>query len=115
MQQRPAKDIYHDTVKNALIKDGWTITDDPLRLRWGNYILYVDLGAERLLRAIKNDQKIAVEVKSFASSSNMADLENALVLRQHIIVGRDSEIAPTDRPLMVGGNSDSRLLSRPIN
>ena len=29
----PAKDIHHDTVKNALIKDGWTITHDPLRLR----------------------------------------------------------------------------------
>jgi hypothetical protein len=28
----PAKDIYHETVKNALIKDGWTITDDPLKL-----------------------------------------------------------------------------------
>ena len=26
----PVKDIYHDTVKNALIKDGWTITHDPL-------------------------------------------------------------------------------------
>jgi hypothetical protein len=25
----PAKDIYHEEVKNALIKDGWTITDDP--------------------------------------------------------------------------------------
>ncbi len=30
----PAKDIYHDVVKQALIKDGWTITDDLLRLRW---------------------------------------------------------------------------------
>lgn len=29
----PARDIYHNTVKNALIKDGWTITHDPLRLR----------------------------------------------------------------------------------
>ena len=29
----PAKDIYHDTVKNALIKDGWTITHDPLHSR----------------------------------------------------------------------------------
>jgi hypothetical protein len=26
----PAKDIYHDTVKNALIKEGWTITPDQL-------------------------------------------------------------------------------------
>ena len=30
------------------------------------------------------------------------------MLCQHIIVGRDSEIAPTDGLLMVGGNSDSR-------
>jgi hypothetical protein len=29
----PAKDIYHDTVKNGLVKDGWTITHDPLRIR----------------------------------------------------------------------------------
>ncbi len=28
----PAKDIYHDTVKKALIKDGWKITHDPLKL-----------------------------------------------------------------------------------
>jgi hypothetical protein len=25
----PAKDTYHDEVKNALIKAGWTITADP--------------------------------------------------------------------------------------
>ena len=93
----PAKDIYHDTMKNALIKDGWTITDDPLRLRWGNDLLYVDLGAERLLTARKKDQKIAVEVKSFVSPSNIAALENALgqyVLYQNII----EEIDP-DRTL----------------
>jgi hypothetical protein len=30
-----AKDIYHDDVRSALIKDAWTITHDPLRLRWG--------------------------------------------------------------------------------
>ena len=42
-------------------------------------------------------------------------LKKVLVLRQHIIIVRDSEIAPTDGLLMVGGNSDSRLLSRPIN
>ena len=27
-----AKDIYHDTVRTALEKDGWTITDDPFNL-----------------------------------------------------------------------------------
>jgi XisH protein len=25
----PAKDTYHDAVKNALIKDGWSIFADP--------------------------------------------------------------------------------------
>lgn len=31
----PAKDIYHDCVRNALIKNGWTITHDPLNLKIG--------------------------------------------------------------------------------
>ena len=30
-----AKDIFHETVKKALEKDGWTITHDPYRLRYG--------------------------------------------------------------------------------
>lgn len=40
----PAKDMYHDTVKRALVKDGWVITHDPLPLKWGRKDLYVDLG-----------------------------------------------------------------------
>ncbi len=28
-----AKDTFHDNVKTALEKDGWTITHDPLYLR----------------------------------------------------------------------------------
>jgi hypothetical protein len=28
----PALDLYHDTVVKALTDDGWTITDDPLRI-----------------------------------------------------------------------------------
>jgi hypothetical protein len=70
-----AKDIYHDTVKNALIKSGWHITHDPLVLKWGSKDLYVDLGAERLLAAEKSGQKIAVEVKSFVSQSEVDDLK----------------------------------------
>jgi hypothetical protein len=41
----PAKDVIHDAVKNALVKDGWTITDDPLRLKYKAVNLSVDLGA----------------------------------------------------------------------
>jgi len=60
----PARDIYHDHVKAALVKDGWTITDDPLKLSFGRKNIYVDLGAERLIAAAKGGQKIAVEIKS---------------------------------------------------
>ena len=61
----PAKDTYHNTVRSALEKDGWMITDDPLTLKWGTKDLFVDFGAQKLLAAQKNDIKIAVEVKSF--------------------------------------------------
>ena len=49
----PAKDIHHDAAKSVLINDGWTITHDPLSLKWGLKDLFVDLGAERLLAAEK--------------------------------------------------------------
>jgi hypothetical protein len=74
----PARDRYHNQVKNALIKDGWTITDDPLHVKWGKKDLYVDLGAEQLLAAEKGERRIAVEVKSFLGHSEMADLEQAV-------------------------------------
>ena len=74
----PARDYYHDHVRNALIKDGWTITHDPLKLKWGAKDMYVDLGAEQLLAAEKDARKIAVEVKSFLGPSEMSNLEQAL-------------------------------------
>jgi hypothetical protein len=49
----PAKDIYHDAVKNALQKEGWTITHNPLFLRVGGVDVSIDLGAEKLIAAEK--------------------------------------------------------------
>ena len=74
----PAKDVYHETCKNALIKDGWTVTHDPLFLYWNERKSYVDLGAEKTLAAEKSGRKIAVEIKSFLGPSEMFDLEQAL-------------------------------------
>jgi len=74
----PAKDIYHNQVRNALEKENWQITKDPLVLKWGTRDLYIDLGAEKLIAAEKTGQKIAVEVKSFVSNSPISDLEKAL-------------------------------------
>lgn len=69
-----------------LFKDGWTITQDPLRLKWGTNLLYVDLGAEKLLTAEKDNQKIAVEVKSFVSPSNLLILKTLLVNIYYIVI-----------------------------
>lgn len=49
----PRRNVYHEVVKNALIKDGWTITDDPLILSYGDRELYADLGAEKMIGAEK--------------------------------------------------------------
>ena len=74
-----AKDIFHDAVRNALIKDGWTITDDPLHLKVsGKLDIYIDLGAERLLSAEKDDESIAVEIKSFLGKSTIFEFHAAL-------------------------------------
>jgi hypothetical protein len=74
----PAKDIIHDAVKHALMKDGWTITADPFSITFGDLNLVADLAAERPLSAEKNGRKIAVEIKSFLSPSPIRELETAI-------------------------------------
>jgi XisH protein len=74
----PAKDITHDIVRHALQKDGWTITHDPYYLKVGGVEMYIDLGAEAILAAERNNQKIAVEVKSFLGASSISEFHTAL-------------------------------------
>lgn len=93
----PAKDIYHDPVKNALIKDGWEITKDPLVLEYGGKDLFVDLGAEKLISAEKDNQKIAVEIKSFIGTSQINDLEKAV--GQYIVYRNILEEVEKERTL----------------
>lgn len=73
-----AKDIYHEHVKEALVKDGWIITHDPYYLDIDNPApLEIDLGAERLISADKGSEKIVVEVKSFLNRSLTYDFHTA--------------------------------------
>ncbi|KOR32880.1 fatty-acid oxidation protein subunit alpha [Achromatium sp. WMS3] len=74
----PANDIFHSVVKNALIKEGWKITHDPLSLRYGKTDFYIDLGAEKILAAEKEGKKIAVEIKSFLNDSVTYEFHAAL-------------------------------------
>lgn len=72
------RDRYHKVVKQALIKDGWRITHDPYTVTRGRRNLFVDLGAELILAAERDNKKIAVEIKSFLGKSEVADLHLAV-------------------------------------
>jgi XisH protein len=71
------KDRFHQAVRKALEKEGWTITHDPLPLKVGTLRLQADLGAEKLIAAQKDNQKIAVEIKSFLRASKITDFYQA--------------------------------------
>ncbi|MCP4104014.1 MAG: fatty-acid oxidation protein subunit alpha [Desulfobacteraceae bacterium] len=92
-----APDKYHDVVKHALLKEGWTITDDPLYLKYGGVDYAIDFGAEKLIAAEKNGQRIAVEVKSFLSDSATYEF--------HHVVGQF-----TDYRIMLSQVEPKRLL-----
>jgi hypothetical protein len=108
-----AKDFYHEHVKTALTKDGWTITDDPLKLQWLGANLQVDLGAERLITAERGKEKIAVEVKSFIGPSRIENLRDAL---GQFMIYRSSlkKVAP-ERLLFLAIRNDvyGRIFERP--
>ena len=73
-----ARDIFHEVVKKALIKQDWLITADPLTLlprKEGG--ISTDLGAEKVIVAEKGLTKIAVEVKSFLNPSIIHDFIKA--------------------------------------
>lgn len=74
----PKLDIIHNAVKNALIKNGWLVTDDPYVIQYRRTVLYADLGAERPIAVERNGQKLVVEVKSFVGASKIQDLKKAL-------------------------------------
>jgi hypothetical protein len=74
----PRLDFIHSSVKNALIADGWRVTDDPYIIEYLKTRLYADLGAERPIAAERGEQKIVIEVKSFLGASKFQDLKEAL-------------------------------------
>ena len=73
-----ARDLFHQNVREALIKEGWNITDDPLRVPIDGSHLEIDLAAEMVFGAERGNEKIAVEVKSFLSKSFMNNFHEAM-------------------------------------
>jgi hypothetical protein len=61
-----ARDKFHDNFKRALIKDGWTITHDPLRIQAGEVKGEVDLGAEKIFAAEKTGKILLVKSRALS-------------------------------------------------
>lgn len=73
-----AKDKFHNTVKLALEKEQWVITADPLKFQYGGVKFRIDLAADRLLAAERQNERIAIEIKSFLNDSPLTDFHAAL-------------------------------------
>lgn len=73
-----AKDIFHENVKTALQKNGWRITHDPLAIVSMGFNVLIDLGADNIIAADRDAEKIAVEIKSFAGASDVSQFHMAL-------------------------------------
>ncbi|MGK7889423.1 MAG: element excision factor XisH family protein [Leptolyngbyaceae cyanobacterium] len=74
-----ARDFFHNQVKAALVKDGWTITHDPYSIKISEAIkVQIDLGAENAIAAQRDQEKIAVEIKSFIADSDISEFHVAL-------------------------------------
>ncbi len=85
----PPRNTIHEIVKQAVVKDGWIITeaDDPYVISYGQRFLFVDLGASKsaaddtqgsLIGASKDNISIAIEIKDFKAKSLIKDLEQAI-------------------------------------
>lgn len=72
------KDRFHNVVRTALEKEDWKITADPYEISVDDVDFEIDLAAEQLLAAELGQRKIAVEVKSFISTSNVSEFHTTL-------------------------------------
>jgi XisH protein len=84
-----AKDLFHDAVRNALEKEGWTITDDPMNFKVGAIKFGIDLAAEKVLVAEKENEKIAVEIKTFSRQSPLNAFHEALGQYENYLIALD--------------------------
>ncbi len=74
----PARDAFHEIVRTALEHDGWSITHDPYHIDLGFVDFYIELGAERLIAANRDGEKIAVEIKTFLAPSTISEFHTAI-------------------------------------
>jgi hypothetical protein len=99
----PAQDRIHVPVRNALIKDGWTITAEPFTIEYEEIMVFADLAAEKRVSATQK-RIVVVEIKSFLGRSAISELETALGQYQ-IYRGYLEQLEP-DAELFLAVDSD---------
>lgn len=109
----PQRDQIHTIVREALLKDGWEITDDPYIISYGERFLFIDLGAtfpppsssvsSTIIGAHRGTDRIAIEIKDFRGKSAIQTLEQAIgqyvlyrLLLDRVDPGRQMYLAITD-------------------
>jgi len=121
----PQRDSIHNLVKQALIKEGWQITDDPYIISYGERFLFIDLGVTELtslnscgktavIGASLGDCRLAIEIKEFRGRSKIADLEQAIgqyVLYQILLRKVDPQ---RDIYLAITTNTHEEIFREPI-
>ncbi|MFN8441445.1 MAG: element excision factor XisH family protein [Caldilineaceae bacterium] len=74
-----AKDIIHDAVRNALVKDGWRIIREHFKIEYEEIEIFADLIVDRSpIIAVKDSNKLIIEIKSFAGRSFVRELQQAI-------------------------------------
>jgi hypothetical protein len=73
-----ALDIIHEAVRAALLKDGWTITNDPMTLNYKDLTVFADLGAQRAVGAERKGERVVIEIKTLGGPSPVFEFERAL-------------------------------------
>jgi len=119
----PSRDSTHPFIKQALIKEGWEITDDPYVISYGERFLFIDLAVQldtpndnkgRFIGARRGTRQIAVEIKEFRGRSAIVDLEQAIgqyVLYQMLLRQVDPE---RDLYLAIATQTYNEIFSEPI-
>jgi len=101
-----ARDLFHNQVKTALVKEGWTITHDPFVIQIAEAIkIQIDLGTESSIAAERNSEKIAIEIKSFIAGSNISEFHTSL--GQYLNYSQAIEEYEPDRKLYLAVPSET--------
>lgn len=72
----PAKDRYHDTVKRALVKDGWKIIREQVTFIVEKRQVQIDLSVSKA--NVSSTELVFIEIKSFIRRSAVEDLAHAI-------------------------------------